>query len=392
MNTPAVSNWKVSGILGMLLVGNFAACTPKSPSSHINAVGPAVTDLHAVPFEQRETNTSFVAEGRNLEVVFLDIGDDIGLILRAAGNTLVHVDVNRDGQSTPRVDRSFGLDFDTGRACSWYTDATSGPCEGATAATGAKTAKNERWEVAFRIPKAELGPSKSDALVMFEVYPVSGAEPSVRFPAAAPFQKVFRLIYARSGKPIGVPDDWPGASNTPTDPPPPNPPAFGTTRRNFYLGEQVCIVWDVPNAQKVTLEPGLGDFDAKGRHCFSPDKSMTITLRASGPDGVVEKTQAIQLIDVEIKSFTASPKRVRLGDSFALEWHVKGATSLGLERSGSSGNSGSTFDSSVTSSNTKIRVNATRKEFDAPGHYIYKLRADGPGGPKFKTTEIDIVP
>ena len=195
---------------------------------------------------------------------------------------------------------------------------------------------------------------------------------------------------------MGVSDDWPGPIKpTLDDKPPLRDPhliSFGANRKSVYFGEQVCLNWDVPNVQKVTIEPGFGEFDAKGRQCFNPDKTMTITLRANGTNGSIEKSEIVLIKDVEIESFEAVPKKVRLGGSFALEWHVKGATSLGLERTGSSQNSGSTFDSSITSSNTKISMNATRKEFDAPGRYTYKLKADGPGGPKSRTVEVEILP
>jgi hypothetical protein len=280
--------------------------------------------------------------------------------------------------------------------CSWFVDSDPSQCgETKSNARGTAVGKDERWEVSMRIPKSELGQSKTDSWVMFEIHSGSSGEAPQRFPQAEPFQKVFRLVYIKSGKAIGVPDDWPGPIKPPDDKPTLHNPhliSFGANRKSVYFGEQVCLNWDVPNVQKVTIDPGFGEFDAKGRQCFNPDKTMTITLRASGTDGTIERSETVQIKDVEIENFEAFPKKLRLGGSFTLEWHVKGASRLGLERTGSSQNSGSTFDSSITSSNTKIRVNATRKEFDPPGRYMYKLKADGPGGPKSRTVEVEILP
>lgn len=368
------------GLLVCLVFLASVECAPKKQNTAKAAVNHVVRDLHAVPFEKRMTETSFVSEDRRLEVVFLDLGDDVGLILRADGNTLLHVDTDQDGRPTPGTDRSFGVDFGTGAVCSWYVDSDPSRCtETKTNARAAIGGKDDRREISLRIPKSELGQSRTDSWVVFEIYSGSSGDGPRRYPQFEFFQKVYRLVYSRSARAMGVSDNWPGPTTAaPSDELKLHQPhlvSFGANPRSIYLGEQVCLDWDVPNVQKVTIDPGFGEFDAKGRQCFNPDKPMTIMLRAKGTDGTIERTERIQLKDVEIDSFEALPKKIRLGGSFSLEWHVKGATSLGLERIGSAQNSGSTFDASVTSSNTKIRVNATKKEFEKPGHYTYKLKA-----------------
>jgi hypothetical protein len=378
-----------------ILLGS-AACTVKPRRAPNEVVKPVVTNLYPVRFDQRDTATSFVSEEGKLAVVFLDLGDDVGLVLRSDGNTLLHVDVNQDGKPTPQMDRSYGFDFGEDQVCSWYMGSDPSRCgEVRTNARGAVLRKDGKWEVSFRVPKIELSQSSVDSWVMFGVYDVSGSEPMVRFPQGEPFQKVFRLVYTGSAKPIGVPDEWPGpvkAKQELVPPQPKTPPVtFSASRKSVYFGEQVCLNWDVPNVQKVTIEPGFGEFDAKGHQCFNPEKTMTITLRASTSEGVVEKNETIQVRDVEIESFEATPRKVRLGGSFNLMWRVKGASSLRLERTGSSEKSGSTFASSITSSDTMIRVNVTKKEF-TPGRYEYKLVAEGPGGPKYRTVDIDVMP
>lgn len=375
--------------MGIALLAS-TGCTHAKKKTVADPVSRVATELRVVPFEERSVSTSFVSADRKLEIVLLDLGDDVGLVLRADGNTLVHVDTNQDGKPTSRKDRSFGIDSGSGKVCSWFVDADPSQCgETRSQAKGIINGKDERWEVSLRIPKTELGPSTKDALVIFEIHAGGASEAPQRFPQAELFDKVFRLIYNDSGRGSGFAENWPA----PLKGPPPAPKiTFSAVRKAIYLGEQVCLNWEVPNAPSVTLDPGFGEFKGKDRHCFIPEKSMALTLRANGADGPIERTERIEIKDVMIEAFDASPLKVRLGDSFFLTWDVKGATSIQLERSGSSQNSGSTFDSSVTSANTRVRVNATKKEFNSPGRYKYVLKAEGPGGPKVQDVEIEITP
>ena len=144
-NWHTVRHPKCWSVLQVSLLLAFPACTTRRQSTPKDSVNPVVSDLHAVPFEQRASATSFVSEDRKLEVVFLDLGDDVGLVLRADGNTLLHVDVNQDGRPTPRTDRSFGVDFGNGKTCSWFVDSDPSQCEETKSnARGAASVKDER--------------------------------------------------------------------------------------------------------------------------------------------------------------------------------------------------------------------------------------------------------
>ena len=88
---------------------------PNVPQRSLKALSP-------IKFDQRASASSMVTTDGQLEVVFVDLKDDVGLIMRSADNVLVKVDVDQDGKQTSSVDRIYGVDLDTGRVCAPFID------------------------------------------------------------------------------------------------------------------------------------------------------------------------------------------------------------------------------------------------------------------------------
>jgi hypothetical protein len=373
-----------------LLCALAAGCSHTQPEAK-PTVSRFIKDLQPIKFERRSTETSFTSDDKRLQVAFLDLGSDIGLVLRAADNVLINVDVNQDGKPSEGIDRVYGVDLDTGEVCVPFVDSDPSDCRATRSeAKGAVSRNNERREILFRIPKQELGASQTEAHVVFETFAVARDEASRRYPEAESFQKVFRLMYATQGE--IVPDEWPQAPTKKSELPPPAPiTGLRATPPSVYAGETAKLTWDVRPADKATLSD-FGEVEPKGERSVSPDKTTKYTLRAFGPGGDMESDVTIAVKDLEIISFRVSPQSVHQDGTFTLEWHVRGATATNIEALGWPQGAQMSLPESVRAAQSKLIIRASRKEFKVPGKYTYRLKASGPGGPKFASADIEVLP
>jgi uncharacterized cupredoxin-like copper-binding protein len=63
------------------------------------------------------------------------------------------------------------------------------------------------------------------------------------------------------------------------------------------FGESTTLAWNVTNADKISIEPGIGEIGANDSVSITPYKSTTYTITAQGPGGTA--TDSLQ-VDVDI--------------------------------------------------------------------------------------------
>src|SRR5882672_3613861 len=67
--------------------GCASETVPADPLSREQSGG--VHDLEPIPFSQKDMRTSFASAEDRLDVVYLDLGDEIGFIIRSPSNMLI---------------------------------------------------------------------------------------------------------------------------------------------------------------------------------------------------------------------------------------------------------------------------------------------------------------
>jgi hypothetical protein len=396
-------------IAGFLLSG----CGKRNPPGKDTSAGEQaslIEDLEPVPFSQKDSKTSFTSEQDRLEVVYLDLGDDAGFIIRSPSNVMILADVNGDGLPTPRIDRIYGVDLDERRMCVFNLESDAGGCRSdhaiassARIAGKPSTNENDRYEIAIRIPKVELLGENRGGLIVFETFDTGTASRMKRFPGARaadarinPFQRAFRL---RKGLPEEVPRSWPGLSG----PPPPGPAQpkqyelwshlrFRAEPDSIFFGEKPALTWvSPPDTEAVDLQPGFGNVQSP--QGVSPEHTQVYTLRLKRRNGEWEQESVtVRVRDVQIDAFRIQPVKVRYGQTFTITWDVRGAKDIKITAAGSpQGASMNLLRSGNVRNQSKLTLTATQADFPSGGTYEFKLTAEGPGGPKIATAVLQVV-
>ena len=260
-----------------------------SPSS-IN-----LNNLDPFPFGDKDSKRSHETRDGKLAIVFMDLGSDVGLVLRAGYNTLLLVDVDKDKKPSHATYRAYGVDFGDNKVCCWYFGSDPSQCESRSGLRGAAAKRDDKWEVSMRIPKSELGEATAPgAWVTFATYDVTGNDPARIYPPEKDrqdiqrsklFEQEYHLKYDTSvPQTVALHPCWP-----------PPPPRLSVTTNPVYEGGQVCLAWDVPNVQSVLIT-GFGQQGAMGRGCVSAGPEGTMTFRLSaGTDCPVETSVPVQV-------------------------------------------------------------------------------------------------
>jgi TonB family protein len=123
-------------------------------------------------------------------------------------------------------------------------------------------------------------------------------------------------------------------------------------------GGSANVRWAVTGADKVVIDPGIGEVAANGSREVTPDSSTTYVLTATGAGGKTSATAALNVIrppsgaskpgskgvlpaipksDLAIPApptvleFRTEPGTVRRGGEFRLYWNVAGATGISID-------------------------------------------------------------
>ncbi len=109
---------------------------------------------------------------------------------------------------------------------------------------------------------------------------------------------------------------------------------FRASRTSITLGDEVTLIWNTSDADRVELEPG-GPVALSGDTNVSPDATVSYALVASGPGGETRQSVRISVAapvpDPPIASLTAQPNTIERGGASTLTWSTTNATSVRLE-------------------------------------------------------------
>ena len=109
---------------------------------------------------------------------------------------------------------------------------------------------------------------------------------------------------------------------------------FRASRTSITLGDEVTLIWNTSDADRVELEPG-GPVALSGDTNVSPSATVNYALVASGPGGETRQSVRISVAapvpDPPIASLTAQPNTIERGGASTLTWSTTNATSVRLE-------------------------------------------------------------
>jgi len=92
--------------------------------------------------------------------------------------------------------------------------------------------------------------------------------------------------------------------------------------------------WIISGATSANITPGVGDVSPNGITTVSPNATTTYTITAANDAGSVTATATVTISGggkPVIKSFTADPPTVGIGQTCILRWSVEGATAVMMD-------------------------------------------------------------
>jgi hypothetical protein len=114
--------------------------------------------------------------------------------------------------------------------------------------------------------------------------------------------------------------------------------AFVATPSSIGPGSTTVLVWDTQGAERVEIEPTIGEVKPSGQQQVSPSQTTTYTLHAHSAAGEVRSQSAtIEVLlappPPTIDRFTVTPDHVEQGQAVVLEWRTQGAERVVIEPS-----------------------------------------------------------
>jgi hypothetical protein len=142
---------------------------------------------------------------------------------------------------------------------------------------------------------------------------------------------------------------------------------FVATPQNIDAGQSTKLCWQVTNATNISITPGVGtNLNANDCATVSPTTTTTYTLTATNATGQIQANATVNVGQVRILSFTASPVYTTTsGAPATLSWTTSNATSVVLI--------GADIAPQILPVNGSIVVNPI-------SNATYTLTAYGPGG------------
>ncbi len=97
-------------------------------------------------------------------------------------------------------------------------------------------------------------------------------------------------------------------------------------------GASAALIWNVSNANSVTIDQGIGSVPLTGDKLVSPTDTTIYTLTASGPAGTVTKSVVLSVNAPIVAVFNADPSIIAVGQLSNLHWNITGATSVSIDQ------------------------------------------------------------
>jgi hypothetical protein len=131
-------------------------------------------------------------------------------------------------------------------------------------------------------------------------------------------------------------------------------------------GQTTTIVWEVQNADQVTIS-GLGSVDpSAGTSTLAPNQTTTYTLTAKNATSEVTKAITVTVSGARVLKFTATPQTILAGEVSTLAWETEGATEVSISGIGVVSPTGTasvsptqTTTYTITAKNETSQTNAT---------------------------------
>ena len=112
---------------------------------------------------------------------------------------------------------------------------------------------------------------------------------------------------------------------------------FTASPETVQSGEPVTVVWEVQNATEVEIS-GIGKVDAtSGTSTITLAETTTLTLIARNPKRDVSQSLVVTVLTPQprIRQFTATPRRVAMGETVTLAWETEDADQVNITGIGS---------------------------------------------------------
>lgn len=109
---------------------------------------------------------------------------------------------------------------------------------------------------------------------------------------------------------------------------------FSATPQSITAGEGVTLTWDTQNADRVTIDNGVGVQAITGTVQVFPTQTTTYNLSASGPGGQANASVTVNVVtgrDPTILRFTATPTTVSPGGDVVLDWDTDSADGVNID-------------------------------------------------------------
>ena len=105
--------------------------------------------------------------------------------------------------------------------------------------------------------------------------------------------------------------------------------SFTAEPLHIRIGEKTTLDWDVVNATEVEIS-GIGPVDPRGGSLtVSPTETTTYELTARNSEREASRTVEVTVdSEITIRSFTAEPLHIRIGEKTTLDWDVVNATEV----------------------------------------------------------------
>lgn len=97
-------------------------------------------------------------------------------------------------------------------------------------------------------------------------------------------------------------------------------------------GASAALIWNVFNANSVSIDQGIGTVPLTGNQLVSPTSTTTYTLTASGAASTVSKSVVLTVNAPIAAIFNVDPNIIAVGQLSTLHWDVSGATSVNIDQ------------------------------------------------------------
>jgi hypothetical protein len=109
---------------------------------------------------------------------------------------------------------------------------------------------------------------------------------------------------------------------------------FSATPQSVDAGDGVTLTWETENADRVTVDNGVGVQPISGTVQVFPTQTTTYNLSASGPGGQANASVTVNVItgrDPSVLRFTATPATVSPGGDVLLDWDTDSADGVNID-------------------------------------------------------------